>query len=254
MNEESTAHLYGALSPEELLTRYDSGERDFRKVNLLRAEIEHIASIRRSSLEPPESDERLNVLWSDFKNPFEREFEWDAYGRFIPIEYDDLLPPRDLRDADLHEIRLDGSYLYPVNLEGANLHRAALRRAILLDVNLRDADLSYADLRDATINGDLSGANLYMARLDRCLLQGAAVGADLGRTKLRRANLAGLDLRGASLTNAHFDQTVLSGADLRGVVLTDVRLSTAYVDGVKLEQAQVEGFLESLCVVLDSNI
>lgn len=246
------ANDYWALYPDELLSRFEAGERDFRRINLLRDEIEHIASTRRRPLDIPcPVDERFNVLWSDYRSHFDREFEWDSFGRFIPVEFDDLLPPRNLNGASLAEISLDGSYLYPVDFSEADLRRASFRWAMLIDVNLREADLSYADLRGATIDGDLTGANLYMARMDRCSIGGIAAGANFGRTKLGRANLTGLDLRGASLAHAHFEQTNLSRTDLRQVAFDTVRLNSVDTTGVKLEVGQIEMFLQSLSIVTD---
>ena len=238
---------YGALYPAELLERYREGERDFARINVLREEIEFIASVRARDLDPPPyPDERYNTLWSDFRSIGDREFEWDSYGHFIPTEFDDVLPDRDLKDADLGEANFDGSYLYPVDLSNANLHRCSFRRALIFGAKLRGADLSYADLRDAVVVGDLSGANLYMARLERCIIGGTAVGCNLQRAKLGRANLSGLDLRGASLAKAHFGATSLSGADLRDISWDDVELTSVDVTSALLQHRQIEPFLHSL--------
>lgn len=250
----TVADEFRALTPAEFLSRYAEGERDFRRINLLRAELELIAAGRRA---PPRASanlaERHNPLWADYRNVIDREFEWDAFGHFIPIELDEL-PPRDLASAVLSDARLDGSYLYPVDLRGADLRRVSLRNAILLDVDLRGADLSYADLRWATVRGNLADANLYMARLQRCSLAGCDLsGANLGRAKLRRSSLASSNLRGARLRYAHFDETILNGADLRGVDLVDVTFESVYLTGVTLDSSQQTDFLRSLRVALRSD-
>lgn len=156
------ATIYKALYPEELVDRYRKGERNFVGINLLRAELEYIAQIRQrqplSTGFPPLQTNRVprwytnlfdvavNPLWADYRD-FDREFEWDSYGTFIPTEYDDLLPPRDLSGLDLSGINLGGAYLYPVNFNGTNLTGASLRKAKLLDADLGGVILRYADLR-----------------------------------------------------------------------------------------------------------
>jgi hypothetical protein len=248
--DDLIADQFRALYPDELVKRYGQGERDFERINVLRTELEEIGRRRRRQLDvSPKMAERHNPLWADFRSPVDREFEWDAYGHCIPVEYDDL-PMRDLRGAHLVEANLEGSYLYPVDLEGANLSHATLRNSIVLDVNLRGADLSYADLRWATVTGDLRDSNLYMTKLQRCSLAGCDLrGADLRRAKLRRASLAGADLRGSALANAHFDETRLIDADLRGVVLDGAALRSVIVDRVRIDDGQQADFLRALRVI-----
>lgn len=251
---ESTAKVFNALYPDEFLERCKAGERDFAKINLLREELEHILGPTANTLlvEPVYTWlDKYNPLLADFHNPIARRFEWGAYGAFIPVEYDDLLPEKDLSGADLSNINLEGSYLYPVNFSDANLHRASLRNAVLYDVNLSGADLSYADLRRARVCGSLQGANLYMARLERCILNGCDLqGADLRRTRLRKADLAGADLRKADLRKAHFGETVLNEANLQGVDFHDVKLDSVFIAGATIDASQQAEFLEALRVHL----
>ena len=252
---ESTAKVFNALYPEELLEGYKAGERNFAKINLLREELEHILGPTASTdlVEPMYTWlDKCNPLWADFHNPIDRRFEWDAYGAFIPVEYDDLLPDRNLSGANLSNVNLEGSYLYPVDFSDANLNRANLRNAILLNVNLSGADLSYADLRHAIVwDGNLQGANLYMARLERCILNECDLReADLRRAKLRKANMTGVDLRKANLSKAHFDETALNGATLQDIDFHDVDLNSVYVTGVTINASQQLEFLKALRVDL----
>jgi uncharacterized protein YjbI with pentapeptide repeats len=254
MSTESTAKVFNALYPEELLERYNAGERDFPRINLLRAELERILGpTTNTTLGEAEWTRAggFNPLWDDFHNPLNRRFEWDDYGAFVPIECDDILPDRDLSKANLTGINLEGSYLYPVNFSGANLHRANLRNAILHSVNLSGADLSYADLRRARVRGDLQSANLYMAKLERCTLKGCDLrGADLRRAKLQETNLANTDLRTANLSKAHFGRTMLNGARLQEVDFCDVNLDSVYVTGVTIDSSKWSEFLKALCIHL----
>jgi uncharacterized protein YjbI with pentapeptide repeats len=258
MKVEDVASSYNALYPEELIERYNAGERDFARINLLRTELEHILGSRtyNTLIEyvSPSLLKRFNPLWADYRTPGANEFrifEWDSYGRFIPVEYNDLLPPRDLSGADLSGINLEGSYLYPVDLSNANLTGANLRNAILIDADLKGADLSRADLRRSLLEADLRDANLYMARLERAALCGSDMrGANLKRAKLKKANLSSTDLRGANLSKAHFDQTGLNWVNLQGVNLEDVELHNVFIRGVTIDASQQSNFLTALGIHL----
>jgi uncharacterized protein YjbI with pentapeptide repeats len=263
MSLETTSKVFNALYPEELLERYNAGERNFAKINLLRRELESILgeTVDTALIEPGYKRlENFNELWSDFYNPVpsflpgSRRFEWDSYGRFIPKELDDLVSERDLSNVNLSNIALKGSYLYPINFSKTNLSRADLRNVILLDVNLQGANLSHADLRDAVIRGNLSDVTLDMARLERCSLGWCDLqGANLKRAKLQKADLTGANLRQADLSKAHFKDTVLNGTNLLGVDFKDVTLTNVYVTGVTLAASQESDFIKSLQIhLLDS--
>lgn len=252
---EEIVKAYKALYPEELVERYQQGERNFEGINLLRAELEHILELRRKSgaiLFAPELS-LVNPLWADYRYSFESEFEWDSYGRFVPVEYDDLLPARDLAGADLGGINLSQAYLYPVNFRGANLRGAVLRSAKIFDADLSEADLSYADLRRSLLDGtNLRRANLYMARLDRAILTSANMQeANLRRAKLRKAFLTGSNLRRADLSKVHFDRTWLNGSDLRGINLRDIKLENCCVNKVRITASQQLDFLTALGIRLN---
>ncbi len=258
MPSETTKKVFNALYPEELLERYSAGERNFARINLLRKELEHILGpTADTDLIKPAYKwlDKFNILWADYRNPLPlgSRFEWDRYGSFIPVELDDSLPERNLSNANLSGINLEGSYLYPVNFCNANLAHANLRNTILHDVNLQGADLSHTDLRRSVVRGNLQGVNLSMARLEGCDLSGCNLqGANLQRTKLQKANLAGADMRQANLSKAHFERTVLNEAKLQGVDFKDVTLNSVYVTGVTLTISQQSDFLQSLRVRLSN--
>jgi uncharacterized protein YjbI with pentapeptide repeats len=262
------AAKFKALYPEELVERYRKGERDFVGINLLRAELEHIFRVRHhqpvridfsqlgSSEVPkwytPFFDVAVNPLWADYKD-FDSEFEWDS-GIFIPTEYDDLLPPRDLTSLDLSGINLAGAYLYPVNFSGTNLTGADLRKAKLFDANLQGAVLRYSDMRRANLNSaNLQGADLYMAKLQRAAMTSTNLEhANLRRAKLRKAVITSSDLRGAYLERAHFERTWLNYSKLQNVDLSNVELRDCVVTGVSVTHSQKSDFLAALKVRLVS--
>ncbi|MBI4297477.1 MAG: pentapeptide repeat-containing protein [Chloroflexi bacterium] len=268
MQSNEVATRFKTLYPEELVERYQKGERNFEGINLLRAELEHIFEIRQ---QPPSSPyywptearetphwfsngytAAVNPLWADYRD-FEREFEWDSYGTFIPVEYDDLLPPRDLRGLDLSGINLRGAYLYPVDFTGTNLTGADLRKAKVFDGNFEGSVLRHADLRRATFShANLRGADLYMARLERAALPSADLrDADLRRTKLRKAWVTSCNLQGAKLAMAHFRSTWLNYSNLEGVDMEDVELWDCVVTGVKIRAEQQARFLHALWIKVE---
>ena len=120
-----------------------------------------------------------------------------------------------LRKADLSEAYLGEADLSKANLRGAYLGEADLSKANLREADLSEAYLGGADLREA----DLSEASLYEVK--------GKGGTILYETKLRKANLCGLDfteaeaifyktdVEEAELTEAIFYETDLEEWDLR---------------------------------------
>lgn len=248
---QTVIRAYKALYPEELVERYKKGERDFRGINLFRDELERIISERFAAgrhVELPTAFQDFNPLWSDYRLGFEREFEWDAWGNFIPTEFDDLLPMRDLSGVDLSGVDLSGSYLYRLKLEGANLSGAVIRRAQVFDGEWAGVNLNHADLRRTWFREvDLSKANMYMSRLNRSRFSSCCLcDADLGRAKLRKAWLVWSDLTNAKIAKAHFDQTWLSGSNLSNVDLDQVDFRNSVVYEVALGRDQQEAFLAAM--------
>ena len=257
MRELKTNEYFKALYPDELVARFRAGERDFEGINLLRAELESILGptvVPFDSWYLPASLSSGEMargpacpLWAD-RWDVEPRFEWDRYGRFCPVELDDLPETKDLAGVDLRGINLSSAYLYPIDLSGADLTGAILRRCTIIDGRFSGTECSRADFRDASLGGaDLTGAKLYMARLDRCSLAGAVLrGVSLIRAKLRKASLAGSDLTGASITNARFDQTSLFGACLKDVDLESCDFSSCFVGGLRISPNQRDEFLRAL--------
>jgi uncharacterized protein YjbI with pentapeptide repeats len=191
---------------EEVLRRYNEGERDLAGVNLYKANLAevdlHGANLEGAYLETANlvgaNLVGVNLSKSNLENADLREAN---------------LSKTKLRDANLKDADLRGAKLDLAKLEGADLSWVKLYRAALSDANLREADLLRADLRRVT----LSHANLRGANLLRADLRGADLsGADLSRAKLHRAHLSGADL-----SAAHLEEADLSRADLHEAEVTD---------------------------------
>jgi uncharacterized protein YjbI with pentapeptide repeats len=128
------------------------------------------------------------------------------------------------RGCDLREANLHGLKLAQADLRGADLSGAKLDTADLSGASLRGADLSRATGAFLRLAGaDLSGARLveFSACYDQIFRRAILRGADLSRAKLCGTFWGGADLGGAKL----------SGADLTySADLTQAQLDTACGD------------------------
>jgi hypothetical protein len=93
-------------------------------------------------------------------------------------------------------------------------------------------------IRPDLAGADLAGANLSQAHLTRADLRGANFSqAYLRRATLFQARFFQADLRGAHFTRTDLDGVDLSQADLRGADLSQAHLTRTDLDGVDLSQA-----------------
>lgn len=121
----------------------------------------------------------------------------------------------DLTGADLSGLDLSGA-----NLEGALMERVNLTGSILRGANLRNAVLSHADL------------------LSTQCQQAFFTDANLGATRIEKADFEGADLKGVIFTKARLGQV-----SWRGARIDDVRLEEAKVDGLDCSGARSDQLL-----------
>ncbi len=213
----------------------------------------------------------------------------------------------DLTGANLTNATLNSANLNDATLTGATLTSASLSKAILTGATLTSATLTDANLTDADLTGAtltmaaLTGANLFNATLTGATLTGATFtkaslndvssgdligtpsalpahwtivggyllgpGADLTDAVLIKADLNGVDLKGAILTGvisggitgtplalpsgwslvdgyligpgANLTKAALSGAALTGANLTGANLAGAILTGANLTGANL---------------
>jgi uncharacterized protein YjbI with pentapeptide repeats len=157
-----------------------------------------------------------------------------------------------MRGARLDNATLFGADLQDADLTDASLRRSDLRGSCLRNANLTGADLFEADLREGVLaaadprlgyrrmevggvtprQGDVQGAKLIGANLERSKLSGVvAVKADftdavLKDARLVRANLKQCSLKGADLSGADLSGADLAGADMRDAVLVGARTTS----------------------------
>jgi uncharacterized protein YjbI with pentapeptide repeats len=248
------------LSPNDLLKEYARGRRDFSRCNLLREELKLELPLSAERYPTPFDHpdlERYNALWVDFRCgiPGEKCFNWDDIdGRYLPSR-GDIPTNRDLKHADLRNIDLSGSYLYPLDLANANLSSADLRRCVFIDCILSNANLDRADLRDAYfLNSSISAATLSMARMDRATLVDCdARRANLKRAKFYRAGFNRVDFRGATLHHVSAERCTIMDSDIRGVDMSTTRLPLARIKGLRMTERQVGELLAALDVIIEAD-
>lgn len=128
------------ITTDELLARYNAGERNFAGVEILRI--------------VGEMGERDGVD-----------------GQITGLEGADLRGIN-LRGANLEKVDLSGADLTGADLFGAYLGGAGLVKTILRDANLFSANLTWATLSAA----DLTGANLSQVNASSAVFIGATIG------------------------------------------------------------------------------
>ncbi len=142
----------------------------------------------------------------------------------------------DFSGADLADADLFGMDLSMFIFKNADLSRAHLEKARLFK-----ADLSGALLIDAV----LDGAELSGAVLDNAVMEGVrARRAGFGMASLKNANMFRCDLEGSTLSLANFDM-----ADMRNAVLRNTRMREADITGVDFTNADLRNADMSLAKV-----
>ncbi len=136
---------------KELKKRYESGERNFQKLELRRANLRGLdlsnANLQGADLSYANLRE-VNLNGADLSSAYLNEAD---------------LTGANLQGAILRETYLIKTYLIRANLENANLHKAYLTGAYLTKANLSNARLTEAYLTGA----NLSGANFTGAYYDK---------------------------------------------------------------------------------------
>jgi len=191
------------MAAEELITRYDAGERDFSQANLYEEDL---------------SDANLA--------------EADLSGAYLCAAD---LSGASLRQADLHGADLGGANLSEADLGEANLSEADLYEADLSGANLTGANLNAASLMRTTVTDStqlddkwrLVWSIVNEGEGDRYLQRADLSKADLSEADLRRADLRGADLRGTNLSDANLGGAYLDEANLYGANVTDQQLARA---------------------------
>jgi len=131
------------------------------------------------------------------------------------------LDDMELLSSDFSNANLFGASMSGALMSRANLRGADLRRTRLADINLENADLREADLRQVTFHAGSSRSGLVGSPI---ACEGSRTGfytdeyeeqGFLAPEAIRKANLRGVDLRGAMI-----DETDFYLVDLRDAIYT----------------------------------
>lgn len=151
------------ISSEELIGRYDNGERDFTNYSEIDFQRVNLPGIDLSDVRLGETFfSGANLIGANLSNAFLRYAHIDLYCNLMNS-----------------------------NMKGVNLHRAMMNNANLSQSNLQEADLSEAELIDV----NLSAANLLNANLENTLLncvyltRGSLNEYQINSAKMRGSNL-----------------------------------------------------------------
>ena len=190
------------MRAEELLQRYQAGERDFQGI-----EIRYSGAIQ-----------NVDLSRADFSNANLQECGFFGSANFNSATLRNTILGVNLRRASFRFSDLQGAVLCQKFL-GA--HKFQNQSSCLIETDLTSANLAQADLRAVNLQcAILTGASL--------------VSADLRGADLRRVNL-----QNADLTNANLAEASLCYANLTGALLTDANISDAKLAGTVLPDGTI---------------
>lgn len=135
------------IIPEELLVRYEYGERDFPQVKLCRSIWDSKPDLNGVNLSG------INLCGADLRGV-------EMIGANLRGAN---LCGADLRDTILTEVNFSQTNLFSACLESAKLERAIIRNANLYSVNLCWCNLTGADLDGACLN-HMNATNAYFCK------------------------------------------------------------------------------------------
>jgi hypothetical protein len=190
----------GKMDAQELVKRYQAGERKFTVVDLHRAVLKG-----------------FQLKEADF-----------SFSNMIGV---------DLSGANLQKTKFMGAILYNANLSYANLDHANLSEAKLDGADLTGAILTWASFYKSSLNKAKMG---YTEMTSASLIQADLTDANLEKADLRGAHLEKTDLTNANLSFAVVDNKTtfvlsnLTGAVLEGVNLLHLPKSVILPDGKQL--------------------
>jgi uncharacterized protein YjbI with pentapeptide repeats len=215
------------ISPEELVRRYDAGERDFRGLDMSGLKFR----------QPP------NFAGADFSDG---NFKGTFLGGAQLISCD--LSRCDLTEADLSSAVLLRAILTGAKLSGATLRSTGLREAVLESASLENASLEGVDMSSlVATRANFSGSSLRSCNLDGARLLGANFSrARFHDSQLHNSDLSEANLEQSAFENVQFDGTKFGHVNLAGLVFirsafADSDLSNRSLRGAKFSATRFRG-------------
>ena len=170
------------MTPNELVSKILSGERDFAKLIL-----PDMADLR-------EFIPRLN-----------------EYLKSQELQKQPLL----LNNSKLYGLIAPLIFMPYSIMSGADMSRADMYRANMYRANMSEADMSGANMSGANMSGaDMSEANMSRADMSRADMSRA----DMSEANMYRADMSGADMSRADMSEADMSEANMSRADIRGVI------------------------------------
>lgn len=253
------------MDRKELRKRYNSGEINFRGIDLSGANLHSII-----------------LLGCDMSNAILSHANLSKANLRIILLIGANLRHANLTGADLSDANLTGA-----DLTGADLRGANLTGAVLIETNLNGADLTGTQTKDvlfcrtimpygaiksdpirvvstqdflkryatgerrfpgivlhrADLRGqDLRGINLaHREVIDKLKYPAFLIDANLSGANLEECSLVGVKFRGANLSGANLYRAILTGVDFSYANLSGVNLLYADMEGVDFTGADLTG-------------
>jgi uncharacterized protein YjbI with pentapeptide repeats len=198
---------------EEIIKRYEVGERNFTGIELRNTAIDYTCFM-------DVDFSRANLHSSGFDNIYLVNTNFSC-ANLEGTSFSGFLINCNFSNANLREAYLRN--LTGVDLTSADLSGADLRRAKLIGTNLRNANLTGIKMTSNTIfcnttmpDGTISTNSNYVLDAQELLKRYADGERDFRDVILHRVDLSGVNLRSINLCGAYFSHVNLQGATLEG--------------------------------------
>jgi uncharacterized protein YjbI with pentapeptide repeats len=226
---------------QEIIKRYEAGERNFANTDL------RCISISYPSLIDIDFS-AANLEGSYFGSAYFVNANLSSANLHGSRIYGSLINSN-LIDANLRRVKLIGADLIGSNLTGADLTEADLSGAVLINVNLMATNLTGIKTDERTIfistimpDGSTRNNSIKQIINAQKLRQRFYIGweNDFQDIIMHNADLSGIDLHGVNMSGAYFScvsfrDANLSRADLSKVRFIGCDLRETYLGGAKLE-------------------
>ena len=229
------------LDRDELVRRFEEGQRDFSGADLSAADLQNLsldgiilcnANLRKAKL-----------FGTSFRNADLTES--DLSGTYLAKAE---LSGAKARRTNFHGCRMDGVSWKDVDLQSArltevNFRNATLDSCIMKSAGLKDADLTNLKLHKVRLYGIFAEETCWHgAQLTECRLNnGRLAKADLTDARFERCRFESANLSGATCQASHFERCDFVEADLSGADLTDCHLEHGRFERANLSGTRLEG-------------
>ena len=229
------------LDRDELVRRFEQGQRDFTGADLSAADLQNLTLggiiLRNANLR------KAKLFGTSFKGADLTES--DLSGTYLAKAE---LSGAKARRTNFHGCRMDGVSWDDVDLQSArltevNLRNATLNSCVMKSAGLKDADLTNLTLHNVRLYGIFAEETCWHgAQLTECRLNnGRLAKADLAEARFERCRFESANLSGATCQASHFERCDFVEADLSGADFTDCHLEQGRFERTNLSGTRLEG-------------